>query len=176
MQLLRNAALPVSRWPNGAGRKADLATSDGWMTSFAWLETDAPFSLMTGLDRTITLVEGPGFTLDIEGRLLPVAQKFVPAAFDGGAITHCAIAGLSRVLNVMTGRARYRHDVSILDCAGRVDPAGSVACVLVALAEEAVLDADVSLGWLDAVRLDAASDLRLSPGGRAAVVTISSVP
>lgn len=175
MQLLPNATLPVSRWPNGAGRKADLATGDGWMVSFAWLDADAPFSLMTGLDRTITLVEGPGFTLDVGGRPLPLMAKFAPTAFDGGAVTHCAIAGPSRVLNVMTDRARYRHEVSILDRGGRVDPAGSVACFVVALAEEAGLDTAVSLGWLDAVLLDAASDLRLPPGGRAAVVTIRSV-
>ena len=171
MQVLRNAGLPVSRWPNGAGRKADLLTGDGWMTGFAWLDADAPFSLLTGLDRTITLVEGPGFTLHVDGRPLPVLSRFMPTDFDGGAVTHCRIAGPSRVLNVMTDRARYRHRVVMTERSGRVDPAGSVACVVVVLEGEAN-SGGVSLGPLDGASLERAADLVLSPGSRIAVVTI----
>lgn len=173
MQVLRNAELPVSRWPNGAGRKADVVTGDGWMTGFAWLDADAPFSLLTGLDRTITLVEGPGFTLDVDQQPLAVMSKFTPAAFDGGAVTQCRIAGASRVFNVMTDRTRFRHAVAIVDRSGRVDPAGSVTCVVVVLEGEATVSENAALGRLDAVRLEAPGELVLSPGGRAAVVTIS---
>ncbi len=172
MQVLRCAELPVSRWPNGAGRKADLVAGDGWMTGFAWLDADAPFSRLTGLDRTITLVEGPGFTLDVDGRPLPVMVSYVPTAFDGGAETLCRVAGPSRVLNAMTDRARYRHAVAILDRPGRIDPGRSLACVLVVLQGEATAGGSGTLRRLDAVRLDGAADFVLSPGGRAAVVTI----
>lgn len=171
MQVLRNADLPVSRWPNGAGRKADMVTGDGWMTGFAWIDADAPFSLLPGLDRTITLVEGPGFTLDVDGRPLPVTDRFTPTAFDGGAVTRCRIEGPSRVMNVMTNRTRFRHDVAIVDRSARVDPGGCVACVVVVLEGEATVG-ETALGRLDAVSLENAGDLALSLAGRVAVMTI----
>ena len=173
MQVLRNADLPVSRWPNGAGRKADLVTGDGWLTGFAWLDADAPFSLLTGLDRTITLVEGPGFTLDVDGRSLPVMTQFAPTGFDGGAVTQCRIAGPSRVLNAMTDRTRFRHTVAVVEHSGRIEPEGSVACVLVVLEGDATVGGAL-LGRLDAVSLGELVDVQLSPGGRVAVITIRS--
>ena len=176
MLVLRNADLPVSRWPNGAGRKSDLVTGDGWMTGFAWLDADAPFSLLPGLDRTITLVEGRGFTLDVAGRALPVMAAFAPSAFDGGAVTRCRIAGPSRVLNVMTDRTRFEHRVAIVERSGRVDPGGSIACVIVALEGEVQIGAGVSLGRLDALRLGEPGELLLQQGSRAAVISISARP
>ena len=172
MQVLRNAALPVSRWPNGAGRKADLVTGDGWMAGFAWLDADAPFSLLPGLDRTITLVEGPGFTLDVDGRPLAVTSSFQPTDFDGGAMTRCRIAGPSRVLNAMTDRTRFRHTVTIMDRSGRVEAGESVACIVVVLEGRVTVDEAASLERLDAVRIERSNDLVLLPGGRIAVVTI----
>ncbi len=172
MQVFRNADLPLTRWPNGAGRKADVVTGEGWMTGFAWLDADAPFSLLPGLDRTLTLVEGPGCTLHVEGRPLPVLARFMPTAFDGGASTHCRIAGPSRVLNVMTDRTRYRHSVAIVDRSDRVDPGGSMVCVVVVLEGEVTVGASGPLGWLDAVRLERADELLLGPASRAAVITI----
>ena len=171
--MFRNADLPLTRWPNGAGRKADIVIGEGWMTGFAWLDADAPFSLLPGLDRTITLVEGPGCTLDVAGQPLPVTATFQPNAFDGGAVTHCRIEGPSRVLNVMTDRTRYRHGVAIVDGSGRVDPGQSLVCVVVVLDGTATVGASGELGRLDAVRIEQPNDLRLLPGSRAAVVTIS---
>ena len=63
-EVLSFATRPLSRWPNGAGRKADIASGDGWMVGFAWLDADAPFSDLSGHNRTITLLDGPGFTLE----------------------------------------------------------------------------------------------------------------
>ncbi len=173
MQVLRNAALPVSRWPNGAGRKSDLVTGDGWMAGFAWLDADAPFSLLPGLDRTITLVEGPGCTLHVEGRPLPVLARFMPTSFDGGAVTQCRIAGPSRVLNAMTDRTRFRHAVAVTDRSGPVEAGASLACVVVVLEGRATVDETTSLERLDAVRIERSNHVVLSPGGRIAIVTIS---
>ena len=172
--VLRAAELPVSRWPNGAGRKADLLTGDGWMVSFAWLDADAPFSMLPDIDRTITLVEGPGFTLDVAGQALPVATPFMPTRFDGGATTTCAIAGPSRVLNVMTRRGAFRHSVVILDRSGPIVPGGGPACVAVLLGGRGAIGG-IDLGRLDAVCLDGAAELELSAGGTVAVVTVELV-
>lgn len=172
--VLRAAGLPVSRWPNGAGRKADLLIGDGWMVSLAWLDADAPFSVMPDIDRTITLVDGPGFTLDVAGQALPVGTLFVPTRFDGGATTRCAINGPSRVLNVMTQRGTFRHSVAILDRSGPILPGGGPACVAVLLDGQGVIGG-VDLGRLDAVHLDGIAELTLSAGGMVAVVTVELI-
>ena len=55
--LLRHAELPITRWRNGAGRKADVVGGPGWSIGFAWLEAAADFSHYAGQDRTITLLQ-----------------------------------------------------------------------------------------------------------------------
>jgi environmental stress-induced protein Ves len=168
--VLRAAELPVSRWPNGAGRKADLLTGDGWMIGFAWLDADAPFSMLPEMDRTITLVQGPGFTLDVSGKTLAVQRGFEPTRFDGGATTTCRITGPSRVLNVMTARGRFRHTVEIVERLGPI-ASGGVARIAVVL-DGAAICARVPLGYLDAVHVDEATALELANGSLIAVITI----
>src|SRR4051812_25040917 len=110
------ATRTVSRWVNGAGRKADIASSEGWMVGFAWLDADAPFSDFTGQDRTITLLDGPGFTLEFAPphRALVVRSRHVPASFDGSWPTYCRVIGPCLVLNAMSARSQWRHDVRVL--------------------------------------------------------------
>lgn len=143
MSLIRRADLTITPWRNGAGRKADIATGPGWLIGFAFLDADAPFSDYTGHDRTITLAAGPGFTLaDSAGTSLPVATIGRPAPFDGGWIVDCRIHGAPCVVvNVMTERARWRHDASVHSAAD-LPPADATveAEVLVLLAGTATLD------------------------------------
>ena len=174
MQVIRAASLPRSRWTNGAGRKSDILTGAGWLIGFAWLDADAPFSRLAGMDRTITLVEGPGFTLDVGSVDMPVLTPFVPTRFDGGADTQCRIVGPCRVLNAMTDGARFRHAVSILDRSQLVDPGPGRARVVVALEGTLQIGAD-QLERLDAASITGPADLELSPGGRAALITVDDV-
>src|SRR4051794_33859295 len=106
----------VSRWPNDSGRKADIASGPGWLAGFAWLDADAPFSDLSGQDRTITLLDGPGFTLDFAPRYpaLAVRSRHAPAHFDGGWPARCRILGPCLVLNAMSVRGQWRHDVRVL--------------------------------------------------------------
>ena len=122
----------MSRWNNGAGRKADFAGGDGWSIGFAWLDADAPFSDYTGYDRTIMLVEGPGFTLEFpDAPALTVTSPFVPTAFEGGWPATCRILEPSRVLNVFTHRARLVHEVVAVAGAGIVPSVAALAQFLV---------------------------------------------
>lgn len=106
----------LSRWMNGAGRKADIDSGPGWMVGFAWLDADAPFSDLSGQDRTITLLDGPGFTLDFAPPhpALAVRSPRVPSRFDGGWLAHCRILGPCLVLNAITTRGQWWHDVRVL--------------------------------------------------------------
>ena len=141
------ATRPISRWQNGAGRKADIDTGPGWLAGFAWLDAEAPFSDLTGQDRTITLLDGPGFTLDFAPphSALTVRSRHEPHRFDGGWPARCRILGPCLVLNAISLREQWRHTVRILTAPERLPapPAGSVAFL-------------VDLATRDTLRLDGA--------------------
>ena len=158
MRVIRYDELAVSRWKNGAGRKADVAAGDGWMVGFAWLDADAPFSDFSGHDRTIMLVDGPGFTLDFPGgRSLAATEPLVPVALDGGWPTFCRIAGPSRVLNVMPRRDDLVHRLVVGAGSGSVPSAPALAQFLVVLRGTVHLsgaETTATLGAGDGVELD----------------------
>jgi environmental stress-induced protein Ves len=178
MQVIRSDALPVSRWRNGAGRKADIAAGAGWMAGFAWLDEDAPFSEFAGQDRTITLLQGPGFTLDGAGGPLVVDTPFAPARFDGGATTQCRVVAPCRVLNVMTARTALWHSVAIIPAAGAVAPDDAAVCLLVAVhgAASIIGPSTAELAPLDAVRLDGPVTITGSEASRLACIRIGPSP
>lgn len=172
---IRFADLPQSRWPNGAGRKADLAAGpigdDGkpdWLLSYAWLEADAPFSDYAGHDRTITLISGIVFALDF-GEAAPalvVDAPFRPRGFDGGLAAQCRLpAGHCLVLNAMTRRGRWRHRLTT--ASSRVPfPAVDGERILVVLRgrcslEGALLHPRDAVRTAEPVQLAAASDCLL---------------
>jgi hypothetical protein len=88
------ASLSQTRWANAAGRKADIASGEGWTLAFAWLDGPAAFSDYTGFTRTITLVEGDGFALDFTDHPPLVVQRpGAPASFNGGWSAQCRLLG-----------------------------------------------------------------------------------
>ncbi len=167
-RLIRRAGLAVSPWRNGAGRKADIATGPDWLVGFAFLDQDAPFSEYLGVDRTITLVEGPGFTLDFADTAPTlVAARFEPKPFDGGLPTRCRIAGgPCIVLNAITGRAAWTHGgvVGLLD--GPVGPG-----IAVVLRGTAALGEEVA-GLHDSWQLSGPTVLLASPDALVALIRI----
>ena len=149
------ATRPLSRWVNGAGRKADIDSGPGWMVGFAWLDTDAPFSDHSGQSRTITLLDGPGFTLDFAPPhpALVVRSPYVPSDFDGGWPTRCHIVGPNVVLNAMTARGQWRHEVRIVTEPTHLSasPAGAIAFLVDLTTRDALrLDGTIATGNLPA--------------------------
>ncbi len=114
--IIRAGELPITPWANGAGRKADILSGEGWLVGFAWLDRDAPFSDYAGHDRTIMLQEGPGFTLDLPaGSTVTVKQPFTPEAFDGAGPIACrTMGGPCRVLNAITAYPGFSHTVQVV--------------------------------------------------------------
>jgi environmental stress-induced protein Ves len=159
--LIRRDGLVISPWRNGAGRTADIAAGPGWTVGFAFLDADAPFSDYSGHDRTITLVEGPGFTLTGPGREpLIVSVPATPAPFDGGWRVDCHIHGAPCVvLNAMTERAAWHHAVSVHR--GAALPALAAGDVLVVLAGEVASGGEVARRH-DALRIVGAATVHAS--------------
>jgi environmental stress-induced protein Ves len=111
--------LTETRWANGAGRKADITSGDGWTLAFAWLDGPAAFSDYTGFNRTITLVEGDGFVLDGADRALTIDKIGQPAHFDGGWRVQCRLlGGPCFVLNAYSAQGRWRQTVRVVEPRG----------------------------------------------------------
>jgi len=113
-------SLSETPWANGHGRKADIASGDGWSLAFAWLDQPAPFSDYTGVFRTITLVEGDGFILDFTDHPpIRVSRIGAPASFDGGWTAQCRpLGGPCCVLNAFSAKGRWRHMVRVSEPSG----------------------------------------------------------
>ncbi|HEV2900976.1 MAG TPA: HutD family protein [Pseudaminobacter sp.] len=121
MRIIRAADCRRMPWKNGGGETVEIAISpegvaiDGfdWRLSMARVETDGPFSLFTGIDRTLAVLEGEGIFLNVEGQNpLELTRSMAPFSFPADAPTSAAlIAGPITDLNMMTRRGKAAHSV-----------------------------------------------------------------
>jgi environmental stress-induced protein Ves len=166
------AGLPETPWANGAGRKADIAGGEGWALAFAWLDGPAPFSNYSGLQRTITLVEGDGFALDFADHpSLLVAEPGKPADFDGGWPATCRLlGGPCFVLNAYSQQGLVRQSVQVMAprAAGPLSQGDSLGTFMVVLRGQVWLGG-VAAGPRDTLRLAAPA---AASGGADALVAV----
>jgi environmental stress-induced protein Ves len=108
-------------WRNGLGMTVEMAREDDangvmlWRVSAADVVEPGEFSIFPGVDRILTLIEGPGFDLDFaeHGGVTPV-EPLHPVSFSGDWTTRAqTVRGQSRVLNVMTARGQATAIVSV---------------------------------------------------------------
>jgi environmental stress-induced protein Ves len=86
-----------------------------WRVSLADVAEPGPFSRFEGVDRIITLVEGPGMVLTVDGTAHTVAEQYAPFPFSGEATTACRLLGGPLVdFNVMVRRGRAAARVEIV--------------------------------------------------------------
>ena len=181
--VVRYADLTPVPWRNGSGVTRELMSEGGsglqgfdWRVSIAEVSAAGPFSAFPGVDRIITVVEGDGMDLVIDG-VEHVLGLHEPLSFDGASRTECTrLRGAVRDLNVMTRSDRLSASVAIRDLSATRPIAidGNQALVLLT-GSAVVVGADgsrVGLSPLDAV-CPSAVHVRLVEGsGRAAVVRI----
>lgn len=171
-RVLRRADHRRVPWRNGGGITYEVAASGGadfdWRVSIAEVETDGPFSTFDGVDRIITLIDGPWLDLTVDGtphRLEP----FVPYAFDGGSATTGVTPRRTRDLNVMTRRGVCRATLEVLQpTTAQQVPAGD-PLLLVQLTGRTSA-AGVELDAEDALLADPGEGLTVHGYGRVAVV------
>lgn len=156
-----------SPWKNGGGRTRQIVCrpegagldSFDWRVSIASVNAGGPFSVFTGIDRVIMLLDGVGMRLrspDGEvDRVLDLAVE--PFAFDGEAEISCdLVAGGIDDFNVMTRRATTRAQVRVIRNAEdlRASSAGLLfaargAWTVSAGAIRQALASDTGLWWED---------------------------
>ena len=121
MKLLRASDHKRMPWKNGGGETVEIAVSPDdagladfdWRVSMATVAMDGPFSVFPGIDRTLSILDGEGITLFIEGRPPErLTQASAPLPFAADALTSATlIDGTITDLNVMTRRGRFTHSV-----------------------------------------------------------------
>jgi environmental stress-induced protein Ves len=181
--VVRLADLTPVPWRNGGGVTREVVSGGGsgpqgfdWRISIAEVGQAGPFSAYPGVGRIITLVDGEGMDLLIDG-VEHVLGLHEPLSFDGASRTECTrLRGAVRDLNVMTRSDRLSATVAIRDLSQTRPIAIDGSQVLVLLTGSAVVvGADGSraeLSPLDAV-CPSAEHVRLVEGsGRVAVVRI----
>lgn len=144
IRVLRAADHRRMRWKNGKGETVEIALhppSAGlddfeWRVSMARVETDGPFSVFPGIDRTLSILDGEGFELTVEDDpAIVLTRETSPHFFRADKATQARlIAGPVTDLNVMVRRSAWCHAVSRLDLAvpARLDMESGICLLLVA--------------------------------------------
>jgi environmental stress-induced protein Ves len=185
MQILRASEFRTMPWKNGGGETTEIVVSPlgasmddfDWRISMARVASDGPFSIFPGIDRSLTLLEGAGMTLDIAGmgphHLTTISQ---PLAFPGDVPVQSRLdAGPILDLNVMTRRGICHAVVERL--AGGELPllSGEATLILLVRGGTAMAGAQ-SLADGDAVLLEPGHEavaLQFAPGTIAFRIAIS---
>ncbi|MFD8704940.1 HutD family protein [Kitasatospora sp. NPDC059648] len=179
IQVLRASERPASPWLNGGGVTREVAgfpagaglNDFDWRVSLADVASVGPFSPFPGIDRVITLVEGSGMVLTVDGVERSVDTPFRPFAFPGDATTDCRLLGGEVVdFNVMTRRGRTEAAVDLVTEPGAVQVPPAATVLLVCLTGSAAVDG-TELSRYDAALLDTPGTHRLRPDGVTAVIT-----
>ncbi|PTM92904.1 MULTISPECIES: HutD family protein [unclassified Streptomyces] len=182
VRVLRADERPAVPWKNGGGltREVASAPSQAGISDFAWRVSLAdvaeagPFSRFEDVDRVITLVDGPGMVLTVDGTSHTVAERYVPFAFPGDATTDCRLLGGPLVdFNVMVRRGRATAKVEIVRDRVALSAAADTTVLVVVLEGSAVFEASGPvLDRFDGALITDARDEPLDVTGVAALVTL----
>jgi hypothetical protein len=121
--IIRSADCPLQPWKNGMGRTREIAVHPAgaggadflWRVSIAEVDSAAPFSQFPGIDRSIVLLDGAGFSMMLDNtRTHALTTPFAPFAFPGEASVAVDLAdGSTRDFNLMVRRARARGGIEV---------------------------------------------------------------
>ncbi|MFG2792551.1 HutD family protein [Streptomyces sp. NPDC048419] len=183
VHVLRADDRPAVPWKNGGGltREVASAPSQAGMSDFVWRASLAdvaepgPFSRFEGVDRIITLVDGPGMVLTVDGTSHTVSEPYVPFPFPGEATTDCRLLGGRLVdFNVMVRRGRATAQVEIVRDRVLVSTPAETTLLAVVLDGSAVFEAPgLALDRFDGALITDARDEALEVTGIAALVTFT---
>lgn len=121
--VLRAADYPRMPWKNGGGsteeitRDAGLALDGfGWRVSIADIEASGSFSVFAGYQRIITVLQGNGMILTVDGKDSRPLQVSDPLAFSGDSQVNCKLLrGPIRDFNLIYNPRRFAARLHWLD-------------------------------------------------------------
>jgi environmental stress-induced protein Ves len=162
MTIVPFADLKAVPWKNGLGITREIAvepkgaTMDDftWRVSIADVDTASPFSRFPGIDRTIVLLEGGGFTMRLDGeREHALTTACQPFSFAGEAVVEVTLAGgATRDFNLMVRRDTALGSVEVVHGPATLNLGSGVVLLYLAQGDatgdgEPLHAGDSVLGW-----------------------------
>ncbi|MCM2294116.1 HutD family protein [Allorhizobium sp. BGMRC 0089] len=125
MTLLRPQDYRSMPWKNGMGVTIEIAVfpegaaldAFDWRISMASVVEDGAFSCFTGIDRTLSILDGAGLELAVAGEAsVQLTRTTKPHRFPADSPTHARLLdGPVTDFNVMTRRGACDHHVEVLE-------------------------------------------------------------
>ncbi|MFJ4143297.1 HutD family protein [Pseudomonas sp. NPDC089734] len=122
-QILRATDYPRMPWKNGGGSTEEIARDAGqdldgfgWRLSIADIEASGDFSVFAGYQRIISVIQGMGMTLDVDGVISRPLLPSDPFAFSGDSHVSCSLLdGPIRDFNLIYAPLRYNARLHWID-------------------------------------------------------------
>ncbi|KDN99421.1 HutD/Ves family protein [Pseudomonas donghuensis] len=185
LQILRAKDYPRMPWKNGGGSTEEITRDGGaglegfgWRLSIADIAESGGFSSFAGYQRIITVLEGEGMRLQVDGQPTRPLLPFDAFAFRGESQVSCSLLGGSiRDFNLIYSPERYRARLQWLDGSQRVFSSATTLLLFAAASQvEVALDGqgEPVLGRYDCLRLDGTDSLQtLNLQGRCCLIELS---
>ena len=186
MKILRAAAHKRMPWKNGGGVTTEITVhpegaslgSFDWRLSMATVSADGPFSLFAGIDRTLSVLEGEGILLSVDGLAdARLTRATAPFAFPADRQASARLIGGPILdFNVMTRRDGIDHRVERIDGRRQVAPESEATTVIFCGSGTAVVTCDrvnETLAVHDAAILDAVCDVTPATGADVYLVKLT---
>ncbi|HGM5582554.1 TPA: HutD family protein [Pseudomonas putida] len=184
LQLLRARDYPRMPWKNGGGFTEEITRDAGdgldgfgWRLSIADIEASGGFSSFAGYQRIISVLQGDGMCLSVDGQDSRALLAFDAFAFSGESQVGCTLlGGPIRDFNLIYAPNRYRARLQWFAGDTRLFSAAETVLVFSAEADLRVrIQGEESvLGLYDCLQLsDNAGLLELEVSGRCCVIELS---
>lgn len=184
-KVLRAKDYPRMPWKNGGGSTEEITRDAGtglegfgWRLSIADIGESGGFSTFAGYERVITVLQGEGMTLRVDGQDTRPLLPLDPFAFSGESQVSCTLlGGAIRDFNLIYAPQRYNARLQWLDGEQRFfSSAGTVLVFCVTeLLEVKAGNSDEKLGRHDCLQLDGnAGLLEVSTNGPCCVIELTA--
>jgi len=185
LKVLRAKDYPRMPWKNGGGSTEEITRDAGtgldgfgWRLSIADIGESGGFSTFAGYERVITVLQGDGMTLTVDGQDTRSLLPLDPFAFSGESKVSCTLlGGPIRDFNLIYAPQRYGARLQWLAGEQRFfSSAGTVLVFSIGTALEVKVDNDTSqLGLHDCLQLDGNTGLlEISVNGPCCVIELSA--
>ncbi|WP_223544540.1 HutD family protein [Pseudomonas sp. A-B-19] len=185
LKVLRAVDYPRMPWKNGGGSTEEITRDAGtgldgfgWRLSIADIGESGGFSTFAGYERVITVLQGDGMTLTVDGQDARPLLPLDPFAFSGESKVSCTLlGGPIRDFNLIYAPQRYGARLQWLSGEQRFfSSAGTVLVFSICDALDVVVDSNASqLGRHDCLQLDGNTGLlEVSVNGPCCVIELSA--
>ncbi|MCY1416475.1 Protein Ves [compost metagenome] len=185
LQVLRAKDYPRMPWKNGGGSTEEITRDAGegldgfgWRLSIADIAESGGFSSFAGYQRIITVLEGEGMRLQVDGQATRPLLPYDAFAFNGESQVSCTLLGGSiRDFNLIYAPERYRARLQWLDGSQRVFSSASTLLLFAAASQVEVTltgQGEHRLGRYDCLQLQGNDSLQtLNVQGRCCLIELT---